>query len=558
MKKNGIALLLAFSMLTGALTGCSSGGGSSSTGSTGGSSGAETGAESAESVELTVAIDAQFTTLDPGLNTETVNSYVLEHTCAGLFKKDETGAVIPDLAEDYTVSEDGLTYTVTLKDGLQWSDGEALVADDFVYAIKRNLTYGAENAWSTNYLVKFIEGAAEYANNSDLEASDLTDFTGVEAQDEQTIVYHLTKPCAFFTTLLKTQVFMPLREDFVEAHGSEWALEGGYPSVGAYILEECNENEKAVIVKNDRYYDAENVTVDKITFLVMMDPDAEEASFQIGDLDVAIGVNTTIADSYEDQDSVWVLPSVAVYFVAINSGETGPEVLKDVNVRRALALSIDKEAISANLGKLYPPIHGYVPSGMQGAEKDFRVESDEKEKFLEYDLEEAKRLLADAGYNESNPLHLKYKYSDSSLHADIAQLLQQQWKNAGIEVDLEVVESGVFYDQIDNGNFELSRYGYSDAIDPSYYLDLWTRSMQIVAAVDDPAFDQMVEDASYIVDLTEYMEALHDAEHYLIQDMVYLIPLFDYGDVALRDANLEGIVCAPGGQPNYSTAYFTE
>lgn len=539
MKKKSIALLLVFAMAVSMLAGCS-----------------KSGKKDGDSVELTVGLGAQFTTLDPGLNTETVNSYVLAHTVATLFDKDDDGVLQNDLADGYEVSEDGLTYTVTLKDGLKWSDGEDLTAEDFVYAVKRNLTYGAENAWATNDLVKYIEGAADYANNSDLEASDLTDFTGVEALDEKTIVYHLIKPCAFFPTILASYVFAPLREDFIEPHGSEWAFEGGYPSCGAYILEECNENEKAVVVKNDNYYDAENITVDKITFMVMTDQDAQEAAFKTGKLDAALGVKTTVIDSYEVPEDVWKIPSVSVYFIVLNSGETGPEELKDVNIRRALAISLDKAAMSEVLGDLYPPINGYVPSGMQGATKDFREEGDEKEKFLEYDLDEAKKLLAEAGYDESNPLHLTYKYSDSSLHADIAQLLQEQWKKAGIVVDLEVVESGVFYDQIDNGDFQMSRYGYMGSTDPSAYLDLWTKGMQIVPAVDDDAYDQMLDDASWIVDPTEYYEALHEAERYLVQEQVYIIPLFDYGSVALLDHTIGNVTCAPGSVPFYGYATF--
>ena len=537
MKKKSIALLLALTMLAGLFAGCS-------------------GEKESDGTSLTVGVGAQFTTFDPGLNTETINTYVTQHMWASLFARDNDGVLQPDLAESYTVSEDGLTYTVTLKEGLKWSDGEDLVAEDFVYAIKRNLTYGAENAWATNDLIKYIDGAAEYANNSDLEASDLTDFTGVEAPDDRTIVYHLLKPCAFFPTVMSGRVFMPLREDFVEPHGSEWAFEPGYPTVGPYVLEECNEIEKAVVVKNENYYDADSVKIEKITFLVMTDQDAQEAAFKTGDLDVALGVRESVMDTYENPEDTWEVPSVSVYFIALNSGETGPEALKDVNVRRALALSIDKAAIAENLGALYRPINGYVPTGIEGADGDFRAEGDAQEKFLEYNPEEAKELLAEAGYDESNPLTLKYKYSDSAVHADIAQLLQQQWKSVGIEVEIEVVESGVFYDQIDNGNFEMARYGYMGATDASAYLDLWTTTMQIVPAVNDPAYDQMVEDASWIVDHTEYMEALHAAERYLVEEMVYIIPLFDYGSAALVDSAIDGIICAPGNVPYFGEVTF--
>lgn len=540
--KKGIALLLSVAMAFTMMMGC----GKKDSGENG-------------KTELTVGVGAQFTTMDPGLNTEVVNSYVLNHTSAGLFTVDEKGTVLGKLAEDYEVSEDGLTYTVTLKDGLKWSDGQDLVASDFVFGVKRNLTYGAENAWAVYYLGKYLDGASEYMCNSELEAADLADWNGVEATDDKTLVYHLTSPCAFFPRLLTSGVFEPLREDVVDAHSSEWAFGEGYPTCGPYTLESINENEKAVVVKNENYFDADSITVDKITFLVMTDADAQTAAFKTGDLDCALGVNANITQAYEDQDAVWKLPSAAVYFVAMNSGETGPEELKDVNVRRALALAIDKEAIAGNLGDLYSAIYGYVPHGLSGVSGDYRDEGDALGKMLEYDPDEAKALLAEAGYSESNPLSLIYKYSDSQLHADVAQLLQEQWKAVGINVELEVVESGVFYDQLDNGNFELARYGYVSATDASVYLDLWTTGQQIVAAVDDEKFDQMVADAAYITDPAEYYDALHEAESYLVEEMVYIIPLFNYGDAGLLSTDIEGEYCSNGSSaPFFGYCTFAE
>lgn len=535
MKKKSTALLLATALALGTMfTGCS-----------------KNEMVTADESSLTVGVGAQFTTLDPGLNTEVINSYVLKHIGAGLFVKDDEGNILEDLADSYTVSDDGLTYTVTLKDGIKWSDGKELTAYDFEYGLKRNLVYGAENAWAINDPCKYLEGAAEIGGNSDLEVEDLADFEGVKALDDKTIEYKLKKPCAFFTAVLLDQAFYPLREDFADAHSSDWAMEGGYPSVGPYKLVECSDIEKCVIEKNDSYYKADEITIDKITFMVMTDVDAQEAAFKTGELDVALGVKDTVVESYENQEEVWLLPSVSVYFIAMNSGETGPEALKDVNVRRALAIALDKEAMSEKMGPLYPAINGYIPSGMQGKNDDFRAEADAEGKMLTYDPEEAKNLLAEAGYDESNPLKITYKYSDSSTHSDIAQLLEQEWKKIGVEVDLQVVESGVFYDQLDNGDFETARYGYVGATDPSSYLDIWTKSMQIVPAVADDTYDKMVDDASYIVDHDAYMDALHDAEHYLVEENVYIIPLFDYGSAGLVKENVENIHCAPGGQPFY-------
>ena len=562
MKKQFLAVLLSASMCAGLLAGC----GSSSEGQTEADTKTEAGtneggsetAEDGEPVEVTVGVAQQFTTLDPGLSTETVNRYAIAHMYSGLYKKLEDGSVVPELAaEEAEVSEDGLTYTVKIKEGLTWSDGEPVTANDFVYAVNRNLTYGAENGFVTDKLVRYLEGAEEYLADTEVDLSTFS-FAGVEALDDTTVVYHLKTPCAFFTGLLCGSAFLPLREDVAEPGFSEWSVEPGYPVTGAYVLDYCNENEKVVLTKNENYYDAENVTVDQITFQVMPDMDAQAAAFKTGDIDAALSINASIVATYENPEELWNRPQQSVYSIDLNSGETGPEALKDVNVRRALAVAINREKIvkAINAGDFYTPLYGYVPHGMMGAEKDFREESDEKQKFQEYDPELAKELLAEAGYDESNPLTLRYKYSNNSIHADVAQMLEQMWKAVGVNIELDVVESGVFYDQVDQGDFDLARYGLSCTNDPSEFLNQWTKAMQPVPAVADDAYDQMMTDVTKIIDRTDYMNELHEIEKYLVEDQVYVIPLFDFNEPALKSEHLKGVYMVPGDVPVYSYAYF--
>lgn len=567
MKKKVLSAVLAASMCMSFLAGC----GNSGSGDSGSSQSGETSKEASkeadtsaaekgdgEPVSITVGVGQQFTTLDPGLSTETVNRYALAHMYAGLYKKLEDGSVVPDLAAgEPEVSEDGLTYTIKLKDGLVWSDGEPITAHDFVFGINRNLTYGAENGFVTDKMVRYLEGAEEYLADTEVDLETFS-FAGVEALDDTTVVYHLKTPCAFFTGLLCGGGFLPLREDVAEAGFSEWAVEPGYPVTGAYVLDYCNENEKVVLTKNESFYDAENVTVDEITFQVMPDMDAQAAAFKTGDLDAALAISASIVSTYENQNELWNRPQQSVYSIDLNSGEKGPEALKDVNVRRALAISINRDEIvkAINAGNFYTPLYGYVPFGMKGAEDDFRKEGDAKQLYQAYDPEKAKELLKEAGYDESNPLTLKYKYSNNSIHADVAQMLEQMWKAVGVNVELEVVESGVFYDQIDQGDFEMARYALMCTNDPSEFLNQWTQAMQPVAAVADDTYDQMMTDVTKIVDRTEYMNKLHEIETYLVEEQVYVIPLFDFNEPTLKKENLKGVYMTPGDVPIYSYGYF--
>lgn len=569
MKKKVLSAVLTASMCMSFLAGCGNSGSGDSgsaqsketskeTAKEADSSAAEKETEDGEPVSVTVGVGQQFTTLDPGVSTETVNRFALAHMYSGLYKKLEDGSVVPDLAAgDPEISEDGLTYTIKLKEGLVWSDGEPITAHDFVFGINRNLTYGAENGFVTDKMVRYLEGAEEYLADTEVDLETFS-FAGVEALDDTTVVYHLKTPCAFFTGLLCGGGFLPLRADVAEAGFSEWAVEPGYPVTGAYVLDYCNENEKVVLTKNENFYDAENVTVDEITFQVMPDMDAQAAAFKTGDLDAALAISASIVSTYENQNELWNRPQQSVYSIDLNSGEKGPEALKDVNVRRALAISINRDELvkAINAGNFYTPLYGYVPYGMKGAEGDFRKEGDAKQLYQPYDPEKAKELLKEAGYDESNPLTLKYKYSNNSIHADVAQMLEQMWKAVGVNVELEVVESGVFYDQIDQGDFEMARYALMCTNDPSEFLNQWTQAMQPVAAVADDTYDQMMTDVTKIVDRTEYMNKLHEIETYLVEENVYVIPLFDFNEPALKKESLKGVYMIPGDVPVYSYGYF--
>ena len=515
--------------------------------------------------QLTVAVGYQFTTFDPALNTEISNAYVMTHLFSGMFRKGPEGDVINDLCESYDVSDDGLTYTFHMVPDAVWSDGVPVTAYDFEYSYLRSLSYGVENAWAINDFVSFIEGAEEYSAAAQQEgnAFDCTvadhSSVGIEAADAVTLVLKLKAPCVYLTGLMASCQWMPVREDFGVQHESLWAFESGYPTNGAYTLAECNETEKAVLIKNENYRLADEVTMDTITFLCMADEEAQAMAYKAGEIDVALGISSETAIAYAGTDELWMMPQPSNYFLVINSGSTGPEWAKDVNVRRALALAINKDALVSVLGgaDFYPILNGYVPEGIAGIEDSFRAEGDADGYTLVYDPEQAKELLAQAGYDAGNPLHISYKYSNSGIHSAVATMLQQMWKAVGIDVQFQNVESAVFYDQLDQGDFEIARYGYGAVDNAIQYLELWTTAMQVVPAVDVPEFDQMIADVRTIADPAEFNNALHAAEDYLVEENVYVIPLFNFNTPALVQPDIEGCTIT-GIYPYFAYTTITE
>ena len=225
------------------------------------------------------------------------------------------------------------------------------------------------------------------------------------------------------------------------------------------------------------------------------------------------------------------------------------------------AEAIDKTSLADVLGgeSFYPPMYGYVPKGFAGNHGDYCEEGDQEAadagNMISYDPEDAMALLAAAGYDESNPLHITYKYSNSGIGADVAAVLQQMWTAIGVEVDFEAVESGVYYDQFDAGDFEIARYGLNASDSPIEFLDIWTSGMQITAAVDDPTYDQMAECAKKITDPSEFINSCHEAESYLYYENVYVIPLFQNISTYLVQEGLHGYE-VDGGSTFYGYCYY--
>lgn len=534
--KKFASLLLAFAMTVGMLTGCGEDSGTSSTGE-------------APAQEVTVAISSTFATLDPALISTTHMAHVYGNMGSNFYRTDANGVLQYDLGENMEKSEDGLTYTFTIKEGLKWSDGEPLTAEHFVYGIKRAIGYGPDNAYTKKNLVNFIAGAEEAANAA-MDVADMTN-VGVTALDDTTFQVTLSTPCPYFERIFSGNVTSPMRPDFALEHDSSWSVNGTYPSSGPMVLESISPEEEAVLVKNENYWDAENVTLEKATFVVMTDSTAQVNAFRTGDIDIAMSVPSEVATNAEYESNI-VMPEkyISNYFVLINSGPKAQvEALKDENVRKALALAIDKDTMLNILGgKANVRLDGYIPYGFEGVDgNDFR---DEKS-YGEFNLEEAKSLMEAAGYNENNHLKFEYLYSNSQFHADVAQILQQMWSQIYVDVELKSIEMGVFYDYIDNGDFTTCRYANNDSTDPLSYFQLFTTDSQIdgCQAITDPVLDQMVEEAYQIIDHDEYIAKLHEIEDYFVEEKQYVIPLLTQNSVVLVQDGIEGLWLTVGGSP---------
>lgn len=517
---------------------------------------------------LTAAVGGDFALPDPAIVDDSITANVLAQCYDGLYKLDKDGNVVANLAEDLpTISEDGLTYTIKLKDGLTWSDGTPLTAEDFVWSWKRAMT---TEGYYTNFMYGYIAGTTGEDGNPYTNMEDLDANMGVRAVDDTTIEITLKMAAPYFTSMLTNTVFYPVKQDEVgsDPSSSEWAQNASAddPIVtnGAFEITGVNIKDAITLSKSENYSDADNVQLETIEFKVMGDLDSQTQAFISGEVDFATAVNVEQINNDEQlQGHVYAVdPFVCNYFVLVNAGKEndgstdGLAALKDVEIRQAISMAIGRTTARNAFG--YGDDYSYdlyalIPSGIPDAEgNDFYEQGGH---LIEDDVEAAKAIMESKGYSEDNMLTLTYKYNNLATHKAVAEAMQASLREIYIDLQLSGSEKEAFFNDRDAGNFELARHAMTaDYLDPMCYLSMYVGSTTSGNTVDDPEFEQMVNEAN-LLSGQERMEKLHEAEAYLIEQG-YIIPLFGYTEPFLKVKNLTNISSSPEGHYDLTHAYF--
>lgn len=517
---------------------------------------------------LTAAVGGDFALPDPAIVDDSITANVLAQCYDGLYKLDKDGNVVANLAEDLpTISEDGLTYTIKLKDGLTWSDGTPLTAEDFVWSWKRAMT---TEGYYTNFMYGYIAGTTGEDGNPYTNMEDLDANMGVRAVDDTTIEITLKMAAPYFTSMLTNTVFYPVKQDEVgsDPSSSEWAQNASAddPIVtnGAFEITGVNIKDAITLSKSENYSDADNVQLETIEFKVMGDLDSQTQAFISGEVDFATAVNVEQINNDEQlQGHVYAIdPFVCNYFVLVNAGNEndgstdGLAALKDVEIRQAISMAIGRTTArnAYGYGDDYSyDLYALIPSGIPDAEgNDFYEQGGH---LIEDDVEAAKAIMESKGYSEDNMLTLTYKYNNLATHKAVAEAMQASLREIYIDLQLSGSEKEAFFNDRDAGNFELARHAMTaDYLDPMCYLSMYVGSTTSGNTVDDPEFEQMVNEAN-LLSGQERMEKLHEAEAYLIEQG-YIIPLFGYTEPFLKVKNLTGITSSPEGHYDLTHAYF--
>ena len=541
MKK--IALLLALIMVMAVVAVGCGGGETPKAPSDGGATqepgGNETSGEQVAAKELVVNIGPEPDTIDPALNSAVDGATLLIHGFEGLMNLDENGTPIPGQAESYEMSEDGLTYTFKLRDGIKWSDGKEITAQDFLYSWNRAID--PMTAADYEYMFESIAGYSEGQLK-------------VEAPDDKTIVVELVAATPYFLELCAFPTFFPVREDIVEADPDAWATKPEtYIGNGPYMMTEWVHSSHMIYEKNPNYWNLAALGPDTIKFVLMDDDNAILAAYENGEILFADSMPNDEIDNWRDKDDFFITGQLGTYYLSFNV-QKAP--LDNPKVRKALTLAIDREYITTNIGKAgQEPAAGFVGTGLTDADptKEFREVGgdyfDPSGAAYEKNLEEAKKLLAEAGYPEGQGLPtIEYLYNEGTGHQLIGEALQDMWKKIGVNVELASQEWGTFLQTRKNGEYSIARNGWlGDYNDPISFLDMWiTGGGNNDAQWSNKEYDEIISKVKSSSDREERMELMHRAEDIIFEESM-LAPIYYYVDIYLKNPKLQGFYSSPLG-----------
>ena len=552
--KKALSLVLA-AVMAFSLVACN---GSSSSTASAGNAGSASGSATASNV--TVQIGPNPESIDPALNSTIDGGNMLITAFEGLLIVDENNQVQPGQAESWEVSEDGLTWTFHLREGLKWSDGTDLDAADFVYTYKRVADPDTAAPYSQT-AVGMIAGYDEaMAGNPDA--------LQVEAPDANTFIVHLSYPCTYFDKLAAFATLSPVQQETIEANGDAWATSPEtYISNGPYYMTEWTVGQQIVFSKNPYYkggWDSDKIVTDTITFLLMEDSTAAYTAYTTGQAQLIKDVPTEEIPSLtkaEDGGEFDVDPVMGTYYLTMNDSI---EPFNDVNVRKALSLAIDRDYIANTLMQgTYSPAYKLTGPGITDADGSAYMDKSSGE-WIPEDYETAKaraqQALADAGYpnGESFPT-ITYSTNDAGYHKAVAEYLQQCYKEVlGINLEIEIVEWSSFTPMRRAGDYEMARNGWSfDYNDPSSMLELFmTGNANNDGQYSNPKFDAMMENTK-IADKEQRFANLHAAEEIVMADYS-MIPVAYYNDFWLQSPDLQGTWHSPYGYWYLQYAYIGE
>lgn len=387
----------------------------------------------------------------------------------------------------------------------------------------------------------------------------------VVAQDDNTLVVTLSNPCSYFGSLAAFATLSPVQEATVTANGDAWATSAAtYISNGPFYVSEWVPGSYIMMTKNPYYWNADAIKLDGIKWNLIEDSNASYSAYQTGEVLMIKDVPTEEIPSLKDSADFHVDPIIGTYYLSLNLER---DAFKDARVRKALSLAIDRDYVANTLMQgTYSPADNFMGPGWIDTDgTQFKDNANGGQSYIdvnnyEADLEEAKQLLADAGYPDGEGFpSISYTTNDAGYHKVVAEYLQQAWAQLGIDLQVDIVEWASFTPMRRNGDFDIARNGWvGDYTDPSNMLELfYSTNGNNDGKFNNADFDAAIDLSRTTLDSAERSKALHTAEDILMEE-TGCIPIAYYNDFWLQSEKITGSWHSPNGFWYFMYADITE
>lgn len=505
--------------------------------------------EKGEILEISTANQSETGEYDPAGATAFVwfshRAYSLDplvtYTKEGLFKA--------ATAEKWEISSDELTYTFYLRKDAKWSDGSDVTSMDYKNSMIRALE-PANGAWYVDFLFP-IKGAKEAFDGK---AS--LDDVAIDASDPKILKITLNKPCAYFLDMFPNiPTFMPSNCKYAKDEDKSWDMDPQKNlGNGPWYMAERKPGEYILYKKNPYYYDADKVNLLSIRMRFMDDDQAKAAAYQTGELTMLSGAPSSIAEHYQGRPDLKFTEVPQTNYIMMN-----PNIAPFDNpkVRKAFALALNRKDIATVVGISCVPSTTFV-GRFYHSKVDGKEWGELQGDLLDENLEEAKKLLAEAGYPNGQGLpKITYTYPSMGYEGDVAQVLQQQWKELGVTVELQALENEVYVAQRREKKDQLIRMQwYADYNDPSTWLMMYV-SGNALNDVDfhNEKYDSLMAQSDLELDMAKRQALMQEAEKIIVSDETVICPLFTNNNTNLIPPELDGYFYDAIGYPDYKGMY---
>ncbi|EWY39256.1 peptide ABC transporter substrate-binding protein [Skermanella stibiiresistens SB22] len=472
--------------------------------------------------------------LDPAISTGVPESFIQMDIFEGLVHPGPDGTLRPGVAESWEMSDDGLTYTFKLRPDAVWSDGTPLTAKDFVYSWARMV----DPTTASNYaFILWPITNAERITKGEVPKDQI----GAVAVDDHMLKVTLRSPTPYFLQMLMHHSAYPVPQTAIEKFGREWTRPGNIVSNGAYTIQEWVPQGHIKAVKNPRYRDAADVQIDTVFYYPVEEYGTELKQFRAGELHTTYDVPQELIPSLEKDMAGQFRnsPYFGTYYYGINV--TREPFKSDTKLRHALAMAIDRDILVKQITKGGEiPAYGWVPPGVPGYQQQqvAWAKTDQKTRVAD-----AKKILAEAGYDKGNPLKVELLYNTNDNHKKIAIAIAGMWKQfLGVETTLRNEEWKVYLESRNKKQFQVMRAAWiGDYVDPYSFLELLRGDIgeQNPAGYANPDFDATADKATRETDAAARFGLLGEAEKMVLTDMP-IIPIYFYSQQHMVSDKLKG------------------